>query len=373
MDFAFNETQTAIRDLCKDILKKTVTVDSLKALEAKGEWMHQEAWEALAQAELLSLSVSEADGGAGLGLIELCLVLQQIGLTVAPLPFLDSIVMGAWPIAQFGSPAQKKSLLPGLLAGTSFMSCALVDGASQDVYAPATRATRRDDGWTLSGQKSCVPGIENATNILVPVRVDDQRAVFIVPREKLRIERQVATHGAVLGFFDLDALELGPEALLGTLAEGKNILAWIIARSIVANCAIKLGIAERALFMTAEYTSQRTQFGVPVATFQAVSQRAADAYIDVVSMRLTLWRAAWAVSEGHDVGQALAVAKYWSCEAGHRVAATAQHLHGGMGFDRDHPLHRYFLWSKFLEFSLGGASAHLEALGQLIANEASAP
>jgi alkylation response protein AidB-like acyl-CoA dehydrogenase len=137
-------------------------------------------------------------------------------------------------------------------------------------------------------------------------------------------------------------------------------------------CALKLGLAEKSLFMTASYTTERKQFGVPIGTFQAVSQRAGDAYIDVAAMRATLWQAAWRLSQGLDAKRELHIAKFWSSEGGHRVAATAQHLHGGMGFDRDYPLHRYFLWGKQLEFSLGGASEHIADLGAHIAATASA-
>ena len=119
--------------------------------------------------------------------------------------------------------------------------------------------------------------------------------------------------------------------------------------------------------MTAAYTTQRKQFERPIATFQAVSQRAADAYIDVEAMRLTMWRAAWLVAEGRDATAAIAIAKLWACEAGHRVVYAAQHLHGGIGFDVAYPLGRSYLWSKYLELTLGSAGSHLARLGAELA------
>jgi len=371
MDFAFDETQEAIRSLCKDMFSKTVTPESLQALEATGDWIHEEAWQGLVQSELLGLAVAAEDGGAGLGLIELCLVLQQIGRTVAPVPFLSSIMMGALPLSKFGNYDQKQAHLPGLLNGTSFLTTALIDADSRIPMLPATRAEKDGGTWCLNGEKSCVSGFQRASNILIPAQVGDEIAVFIVPKDKLEVQTQYSTNAEPLGYLGLKDVRVGKDALLGTVEDGRTILRWILDRAIVGQCAIKLGIAEKSLFMTAEYTSERKQFGIPVATFQAVSQRAADAYIDVAAMRLTLWRAVWALTEGLDTQKAVAVAKYWSCAAGHRVAAAAQHLHGGMGFDRDYPLHRYFLWSKHLEFTLGGASAHLEELGRLVAAESS--
>jgi alkylation response protein AidB-like acyl-CoA dehydrogenase len=130
---------------------------------------------------------------------------------------------------------------------------------------------------------------------------------------------------------------------------------------------MELGVAERALRMTAAYAATRQQFDRPIATFQAVSQRAADAYIDVESIRVTTWQAAWRLSSGLPADEAVSIAKYFAAEAGHRVVYAAQHLHAGMGFDLEYPLHRYYLWSKQIELTLGCASEHLALLGQLLA------
>ena len=122
-----------------------------------------------------------------------------------------------------------------------------------------------------------------------------------------------------------------------------------------------------ALEMTAKYTSEREQFGKKIASFQAVGQRAADAYIDTEAVRLTTWQAAWRLSEDLSAAEEVAVAKFWAAEGGQRVVHAAQHLHGGLGVDRDYPLHRYFLWAKQLELTLGGATASLLRLGRALA------
>jgi alkylation response protein AidB-like acyl-CoA dehydrogenase len=125
--------------------------------------------------------------------------------------------------------------------------------------------------------------------------------------------------------------------------------------------------------MTAEHARTRVQFDRPIATFQAVAQRLADAYVDVEAVRLTLWQAAWRVAEGLPAGAEVATAKFWAADAGHRVAHTAVHIHGGMGIDMDHPLHRYFLAAKRNEFELGGATAQLLRLGALLAADSGPP
>ncbi len=144
----------------------------------------------------------------------------------------------------------------------------------------------------------------------------------------------------------------------------------VVEHATVGLCALELGVAERALRTTATYTSSRQQFDRPIATFQAVAQRAADAYIDVEAIRLTLWKAAFRLDAGLPAAEAVSVAKLYAAEAGHRVVYAAQHLHGGMGFDTDYPLYRHYLWSKQIELTLGSASVHLARLGAAIARGA---
>jgi alkylation response protein AidB-like acyl-CoA dehydrogenase len=142
---------------------------------------------------------------------------------------------------------------------------------------------------------------------------------------------------------------------------------WTAERASVALCAVQVGVAEEALRRTSEYTTQRRQFGRPVAAFQGVALRAADAFVDVEAMRATLWQAAWRLTEGLPADREVAAARWWACLGGQRVVHAAQHLHGGIGSDIDYPIHRFLLWSKQLELSLGGANRQLARLGSLLA------
>jgi alkylation response protein AidB-like acyl-CoA dehydrogenase len=131
-----------------------------------------------------------------------------------------------------------------------------------------------------------------------------------------------------------------------------------------------LGCCEQALALTAKYTSEREQFGRPLSTNQGVAIRAADAYIDIDCMRVTMWQAAWRISVGLPARDEIDIAKYWAAEGGQRVVHATQHLHGGMGADIDYPVHRYFLWVKQLENTFGSAPQHLARLGRSIAGSA---
>jgi alkylation response protein AidB-like acyl-CoA dehydrogenase len=144
------------------------------------------------------------------------------------------------------------------------------------------------------------------------------------------------------------------------------------SRALVALCALQVGVAEEAVRMTAAYTTERKQFDRPLATFQGVALRAADAYIDTEAMRVTMWQAAWRLSAGLDATREVALAKWWAGEGGHRVGHAAQHLHGGMGADVSYPIHRYYLWAKQVDLMLGTTGEHLARLGRLLADDAKA-
>jgi alkylation response protein AidB-like acyl-CoA dehydrogenase len=284
------------------------------------------------------------------------------------------LALGALPVAAHGTSAQRERWLPGVAAGDVLLTGALAEENALDPLRPETRATRAGNGFALDGRKICVPAAHLAARVLVPARLGDGAVgIFLVdPTARgVAFERQIATTGEPQFHLTLGNARVDrDDVLVVPGARGREALLWIVERATVALCALELGVAEQALRMTASYTSNRTQFDRPVATFQAVSQRAADAYIDVEAMRLTLWKAAFQLDADIPASESVAVAKIWAAEAGHRVVYAAQHLHGGIGFDRDYPLHRHYLWSKQLELTLGSASVHLARLGAAMAEVA---
>jgi 3-oxocholest-4-en-26-oyl-CoA dehydrogenase beta subunit len=174
---------------------------------------------------------------------------------------------------------------------------------------------------------------------------------------------QQVTGGDGAALVELAAVRVPTGRLLGESASGTQIARWLADRATVGLCALQLGVTERALELTAGYAQRRQQFGKPIGSFQAVAQRLADAYIDVEGIRLTLWQAAWRLDSELPGGAELATAKFWAAEAGHRVAHTAVHVHGGVGIDLDGEVHRYFAAAKHNEFALGGATAQLRRIG----------
>jgi alkylation response protein AidB-like acyl-CoA dehydrogenase len=373
VDFSFSEEQEAIRGLAQQILEAEVTPERLKEVGAGTERFDRRTWEELAKANLLGLSLPADAGGSGLGFVETCLVLEQVGRTVALVPVLPTVVLGALPIAEFGTAEQRRAWLPGVVSGATVLTAGLVEvGAAAE--RPVTKARRAPDGgWVLDGEKICVPFAAVAEAILVPATTGDagEVGVFIVRPGStgVSLDALETTSGQPESRLTLSGVTVVDGDVLGDPRRGAAIVDWVLARATAAMCVTAIGVCAEALRLTADYTKTRVQFDKPIATFQAVGQRAADAYIDTEAVRLTAWQAAWRLAEGRPAAAEIAIAKFWAAEGGQRVVHAAQHLHGGMGVDRDYPLHRYFLWAKQLELTLGGSTAQLLRLGAMMVDE----
>lgn len=358
MDFSIEHNELGL--LCREIV----------AGREAGGCFDEGLWRELGKAGVLAAALPESAGGDGLGLLEQCSVLIEVGRTLAPAPYLASIVLGASAIVTFGTPEQQRRWAEPAGRGELLLTAALEpDGGP----APAA-----DDEGRVSGAWTAVPAAPWADLILVPVG----DALFVVERSAagVTVEPQELTDGATAGRVVLDSAPAerlgGPEAsgpeADGEAATGQPVSTagaadWLMARGTVGLCALQLGVTERALEMTAAYATSREQFGRPIGSFQAVAQRLADAWIDVAAIRLTMWQAAWQLSAGLPADLAVSIAKFWAADAGHRVAHTAVHVHGGVGIDVSHPLHHYFAAATHYEFALGSSMSQLRRIGAELA------
>jgi alkylation response protein AidB-like acyl-CoA dehydrogenase len=365
MDFEFSDEQQSIADLARQILRDGCTKERLKAVEqGNGPRFDRALWNDVAASGLVGLAIPERHGGGGLGFFELSLVIEQVGRSAAPIPFLESTVLAALPIAEFGSDAQQTELLPKIADGSLIATAALVEDE------PSV-ATPDGDGFSLSGKKLFVAAAQVADRVLVPARTPDGAGVFIVdPKAKgVTLAELDTTSGQPEAVMTLDGVRVGAGDLLGDGRDGDAIARWIQLRGNSALASLGLGVCEEALELTAEYSKTRKQFDQPIAMFQAVGHRAADAYVDTEAIRLAAWQAAWRIGADMPAETEVAVAKFWAAEGGSRVVHAAQHLHGGVGVDRDYPVHRCFTYCRQLELSLGGPTQQLLAIGRMLADE----
>jgi alkylation response protein AidB-like acyl-CoA dehydrogenase len=362
MDFAFTEDQETIAKVARQLFEHRTSPDHLTELEA-GDVRHDaDLWRELATADLLGISLPESVGGSGRGFVELALLLAEVGWSVAPVPAYATLLLGADTIARYGDEAQQRRYLPAVIDGSWLLTAGLAEPGRSDPTRPVTTARADGDGWRLDGIKELVPAAQLARTILIPASLDGgDVGIFLVdaPADGVEVRPVVTTNGEPHADVVLNGAAV-TERLPG---DGREILESLYARALVGLCAIQLGVTERALRMAASYTTEREQFGRPIGSFQAVQQRMADAFIDVEAIRWTMWQAAWLLEQGGPPGRQAAIAKFWAADAGSRVAATAQQVHGGIGIDTTYPLFRYFLWAKHNELTLGSASAQLARLG----------
>ena len=313
MDWEPTEMMQAIGELARQILKD-----------------NDDPWADLVEAQVLEVEE----------VLDVATLLIEVGRGGAHAPVFETLCLG-WPARQAGA-----------VAGDVVVTAGLHEPGARD---PRKARTEVRDGCAY-GTKTAVPAIDKATLIVIPAT----DGVYAVRPGDCQIEVGVGTHDQPVAIVTMDG---APAERLG----GLDLLDPWIARIEVGLCALLLGLSQQGLRMTAKYVSERKQFGVPIGTFQAVGQRAADAWIQTQAMEVTLWSAAWQVSEGLDASRAIHIARWQASEGSHFVLNAAQHLHGGMGYDRDYPLHRYFLTAKHWEHTLGGPGAQLERLGDMLA------
>lgn len=336
-------------------------------------------WAALEAAGVLVASLPASAGGAGLGLSGHAAVLTELGRAVAVTPYRDAVAVAAQVVASqmVASQMVASQMVAGqMVAGpgpagmlSSRLATAWREPDAADPADPSTTAAPDGDGWRLTGRKTLVTEGLAAEVLLVTATGPAGPLVLAVPADAAGLDRQLqrptdTVLGAATAWVALDAVAAGPDQVIGGVA----VLTELLTRHALATCAEQAGVLAGAVDLTAEHVRQRHQFGRALGSFQAVSQRLADALIDVRALELALrqaLRTAEAAGSLTDpqVQDTVDTAVYWAAQAGHRVAHTCVHLHGGTGIDLDHPAHRHFAAAKRLEFELGGATAPLRSLG----------
>lgn len=370
MDFTPTEEQQAARELAARIFGDLATHERLTAT---GTGVDAELWKALCAAGLPG-AVEET------GLLGLVLLAEEQGRTTAQVPFTATCVYGLLAVARHGTDEQRARLLPGLRDGTT-----VVTGAFPALAGAG--AVRADTEGRLTGTLDRVPWLRDATHVLVP---DEDRTLWLLRTADAGrlVEPVDLTAPWSAGRLTLDGVRaerLGDRAGAGDrtggadTGEGAGVPAYgrppyadVLAAARIAFAGLQAGVCAGSLARAVAYTSEREQFGRPLSSHQAVQLRAADAHMDTESIRVTAYEAAWRHDQGLPVGEHALTAAWWASEAGKRVVHAGQHLHGGLGADLDHPVHRHFLWGRQLDAYLGCGTELLAELGDLLAKGAAA-
>ncbi|MDX6276536.1 MAG: 3-oxocholest-4-en-26-oyl-CoA dehydrogenase beta subunit [Nocardioidaceae bacterium] len=365
MDFNFPPEAEEAAALAATILKDHTRTERLVEVEAAGNRFDPVLWKALGDAGLLSLTTPESHDGAGLGFLELCRVLVEVGRTVAPVPLATDSVARLF-LAERGTDAQQRGAY-----ALSVISAAIAEEHEYVPSVPTTTAALDGSEYVLTGTKYLVHAAGNADAFLVTATAPGGTGVFLVDAEApgLQIREQKLSDGDALGLIELSGVRVPADRLIGDGDGDGDAAQRLVDLLTVATCAIQLGVTEGALTLTAEYAKVREQFDRPIGTFQAVAQRLADGYIDTRFLALTVWQAAWRLAEGLPSTEAIATAKLWASDAGHHIAHTTVHIHGGVGIDLDGEAHRFFTAGTRYDFEYGGATEQALRLGKRLAAE----
>ena len=361
MDFTTTEAAHDLGGLVDTIVDAVCTPEHQRELDGLEQRFDRELWGKLIDADILSSASASALGGDGFGVLEQVAILVALGHQLAAVPYLDSVVLAAGALARFGTEELQQEWGAPAVSGEKILTVAL----HGEMGEGPVRAVRAGEGYRLTGTRTQVGFGPVADAFLVPAETDSGTAVFLVAANDpgVSVNALETTGLGSVGHLTLDGTQVDATRTVG----GAEAVAWLETLATLGGSAFQLGVLERGLQMTAEYARTREQFDRPIGSFQAVGQRLADGYIDVKGLRLTLTQAAWRVSEDLPAEIDVASAAFWAADAGHRVAHSIVHVHGGVGVDTDHPVHRYFLAAKETEFALGGATRQLRRIGRELA------
>jgi alkylation response protein AidB-like acyl-CoA dehydrogenase len=361
MDFTTTEAAHDLGGLVDTIVDAVCTPEHQRELDGLEQRFDRELWGKLIDADILSSASASALGGDGFGVLEQVAILVALGHQLAAVPYLDSVVLAAGALARFGTEELQQEWGAPTVSGQKILTVAL----HGEMGEGPVRAVRAGEGYRLTGTRTQVGFGPVADAFLVPAETDSGTAVFLVATNDpgVSVSALETTGLGSVGHLTLDGTQVDGTRAVG----GAEAVAWLETLATLGGSAFQLGVLERGLQMTAEYARTREQFDRPIGSFQAVGQRLADGYIDVKGLRLTLTQAAWRVSEDLPAEIDVASAAFWAADAGHRVAHSIVHVHGGVGVDTDHPVHRYFLAAKETEFALGGATRQLRRIGRELA------
>ena len=362
MDFTTTEAATELSGLVRSITEAVCTPEHQRELDGLDQRFDPDLWRKLIDADVLSTAAPESLGGGDFGVIEQAAVLTALGRLLAAVPYLESVVLCAGALARFGSPQLQQEWAVPAVNGEKILAVAL----DAEMGQGPVQAAAAGDRYRLTGTRTIVGYAPVADAFLVPAETGSGTSVFVVSADDagVSVTALETTGQGSVGQLELQGVEVGAGRVVGDDA----VVGWLGMLGTLGHTAFQLGVLERALELTAEYARTREQFDRPIGSFQAVAQRLADGYIDVQGLRLTLTQAVWRLSEDLPADVEVSTAAFWAADAGHRVAHTTVHVHGGVGIDLDHPVHRYFLAGKQTEFVVGGATGQLRRIGRELAD-----
>jgi len=373
VNFSFSDDQVLLKNSVRAALDEQCKPAHVRAMFDDAKGYGDRLWSEMAKLGWLGLPFPEEQGGAGLGLVELGLVLEEMGRAAYPGPFFATVVLGGLGIQLGGNAAQKDKWLSAISAGRARATAALLEEhLDWDPVSTSTTATKSGSGWTLSGLKRFVPWAHVADIVLVPARSSEGLGIFLVDPTSAGV-----TLAPMVGIdltnrwseMRLDKVAVGADAVLGQPGSAGPLLDSLLRRAAVMSSAEMLGAARRCLDMSVEYVKVREQFGQPVGSFQAIRHRCAEMLLEAENAHAAVYYAAWALTAGaEDAAIASSICKAYVSDAARKVCGDAIQVHGGIGFTWEYDLHLYMKRAKALEPLFGDAQFHRELIVRHVAS-----
>jgi alkylation response protein AidB-like acyl-CoA dehydrogenase len=367
VNFSFSDDQVLLKNSVRSALDEQCKPAHVRAMFGDARGYGEALWSEMAKLGWLGLPFPEEQGGAGLGLVELGLVLEEMGRAAYPGPFFATVVLGGLGISLGGNAAQKDKWLSAISAGKARATAALLEEhLDWDPASTTATAEKSGGGWTLSGLKRFVPWAHVADVVLVPARSPDGLSLFLVDPKSAGV-----TLSPMVGIdltnrwseMRLDKVSVDPDAILGQPGSAGALLDALLRRAAVMSSAEMLGAARRCLDMSVEYVKVREQFGQPVGSFQAIRHRCAEMLLEAENAHAAVYYAAWALTAGaEDAAVAASICKAYVSDAARKVCGDAIQVHGGIGFTWEYDLHLYMKRAKALEPLFGDAQFHRELI-----------
>lgn len=376
MDFSYTKEQRMIQKAARDFLKKECSSDLIRQMEEDDKGFPPALWHKIAELGWLGLIFPveyEGSGGSFLDLIDLVILLQEMGRYLVPIPFLPTVILGGLPILYGGSERQKQEFLPKIVDGKLILSLAFTE--LEPVYNAAginLRAIREGDDFLIQGTKLFVPYAHVADYLVCVTRTEegdkkeDGITLFLIKGKHPGISYTVlkTLAGEKQCEVVFDRVRVSEKDILGEYNKGWEILKKVLQQATIAQCALMVGGAEEVLELTVAHAKNRVQFGRPIGSFQAIQHRCADMKVDLDGARFATYEAAWKMSQGLPCALEVSVAKAWVNRAYNRICAGGHQIHGGVGVMKDYDMELYSRRAKAAEFFLGDTNFHKEIVAE---------
>ena len=372
MDLGLNEAQQMLKNSAQEFLEAECSKDYVREMEEDERGYTPELWQKLAEQGWLGLIIPEKYGGVELEYQDLIVLLEEMGRYMLPGPYFSTVVMGGMTITDAATEEQKQEYLPRIAEGQIIVTLAINEPSGRwDAEGIELKASENGGKWVLNGTKLFVPNAHVSDYIVVAARTGDGAkdiSLFIVSTQAKGVEetllQTIASDRQSEVIFN--NVELSSSDLLGEQNAVWSTIEKVLQWGAIGKCAEMTGGGQEVLDMTVEYAKQRTQFGRPIGTFQAIQHHCANMATDVEGSKFITYQAAWRLSEGLPADREVAMAKAWVSEAYRRVCALGHQSHGAIGFTKEHNMQLYSRRAKAAEIMFGDSNFHLEKVAKKI-------